>query len=64
MPETSVRIPERAWYGDTETELTFPEGWQVQECRMAGHDTPELSDAEIREALENPIGAPALSELA
>ena len=31
---------------------------------MTGHDTPELSDTEIKEALSQPYGSPPLSELA
>ncbi|MBS10402.1 MAG: hypothetical protein CME19_02215 [Gemmatimonadetes bacterium] len=64
MAETRVQIPTKVWYGDTETTLSFPEEWDVQECRMAGHDSPPLSDDEIRRALEDTYDSSSLSELA
>jgi len=64
MNTQAVRIPIKAWYGDEEMELNFPETWEVHECRMAGHDTPPLSDEQLREALRNPLGTQPLSEMA
>ncbi len=58
----SMRI--NAFFGDETIDLVFPGGWEVQACLMAGHDRPALSDQEMREALQNPIGSPKLSELA
>lgn len=57
------RIPVHAWHGDNEIELRFPERWQVQECRMAGHDAPALTDEEICKALRRPFGTKPLREL-
>ena len=59
----TIQIPTRAWYGDVDATLTFPEHWDVQECRMAGHDTPALSEEQILEALDNPYGSGTLREL-
>lgn len=64
MADREIPIPIKAWYGDTETRLTFPDRWDVQECRMAGHDTPAISDDAIREALETPYETEPLSVLA
>ena len=64
MPETTVQIPVKAWYGDQETTIAFPEHWSVQECRMKGHNAPALTDAQIREALNSPYESPTLAELA
>jgi len=59
-----VRMCINAFREDNEIELGFPEGWDVTECRMAGHDTPVLSEDEMRSALHEPIGTPRLSQLA
>ena len=59
-----AKIRINAFRGDEEIELKFPEGWDITECRMAGHDRPALSDPEMRSALQNPIGAPRISEMA
>lgn len=64
MSESSVTIPAHAWYGDDEQTLTFPERWTVQDCRMRGHDTPALTDEQIRAALDAPFDSPTLAELA
>ena len=58
----SMRI--NAFFGDERIELAFPGSWEVQTCLMAGHDHPALSEQQMREALQNPIGSPRLSELA
>jgi len=59
-----VRVPQLAWYGDTEVEIDFPDSWEVTVCRMHGHDTPSLGADGIREAFCNPIGAKTIKELA
>ena len=64
MASTTIRIPTHAWYGDREMELQFPPTWQVQECRMAGHDTPALDDDQLLAQLRSPLGTPPLRELA
>ncbi len=64
MNTQTIRIPIKAWYGDEEMELSFPESYAVHECRMAGHDTPPLSDENIIESLQNPLGTKPIRELA
>jgi lactate racemase len=60
----SVVIPTHEFCGDLEERLDFPAAWEVQEMKMAGHDAPALSVAEIRQRLRRPIGARPLAELA
>lgn len=60
----SVFVPQLAWWGDIEAELTFPDRWNVTECRMAGHVAPPLDDAGFRKAFANPICSPKIRELA
>jgi nickel-dependent lactate racemase len=60
----SVFVPQLAWWGDIEAELTFPDAWDVTECRMAGHEATPLDDAGFRKAFANPIGCPTIRELA
>ena len=64
MDNAPIRIPTHAWYGDREMELPFPASWQVEECRMAGHDAPALHDDQLRDQLNQPLGTPPLRELA
>ena len=59
-----VKLPEFAWYGDTELELDFPSPWEVVTCQMAGLDAPELSEEGIQAAFLNPIGTPRIAQLA
>jgi nickel-dependent lactate racemase len=59
-----VKVPQFPWYGDTELELNFPDSWDVIVPRMAGENAVKLSDQQIREALQNPIGSRRLAELA
>jgi nickel-dependent lactate racemase len=59
-----VKMTVNAFFGDNEIEVAFPENWDVQACLMAGHDTPALTDDQIRQALQSPIGTPRLSEMA
>ena len=60
----TVRLPQMAWYGDTELEIDFPESWGVTVCRMHGQDAAALSEDGIRKAFRNPIGTRTIKELA
>jgi len=57
-----VQLPWGMWYGPETLELDFPERWDVQVCAMAR--APELTDAEVAEALASPVGTPPLEDLA
>lgn len=64
MATRKVSLRVGAWFGERDIELAFPSDWEVEECRMAGHDMPALTDDEMRAAVQNPIGTPRLCELA
>ena len=57
-----MKILWQAWYGDREIELDFPETWRVQKVQMA--DAAPAHPDSLAESLRQPIGAPALQELA
>lgn len=52
------------WYGDKKIRLTFPKAWYVEKCLMKGHAEKPLSQDELHERLEHPIGTTPLKELA
>lgn len=56
------KIPWGCWYEETVHELTFPDAWSVTRPRM--NDARTLSEDEILEQLDHPIGAVKLEELA
>jgi len=60
----TVRLPQLAWYGDTELDIDFPGSWDVTVCRMHGQDASPLREDGIRKAFHNPIGTKAIRELA
>jgi nickel-dependent lactate racemase len=59
-----VRLPQLAWYGTKELELTLPDSWQVEVYNMAGFDRPAMKPDEIKDAIANLIGSPPIRELA
>ena len=61
---TEVTVPNLQWFGDKPLTLEFPDEWDVKRCRMACEGQHSLSEAEIKAALENPIGTRPLSKLA
>lgn len=60
----SFKIPWAAWSEPEYLELTFPDSWDVENCKMDGADGPEMNESEIKQAIDNPIGTPRLSDLA
>lgn len=64
MSHKSVTISTAAWFGDAPLDLTFPDAWDVQVCKMAGHDAAGLSDGQVRDSLRRPLGAPQVRDLA
>jgi len=64
MEHPKIRLRVNAWFRDEEIDVEFPMGWEIVECRMAGHDMRPLSDEQMRDALLRPIGSPRLKELA
>ncbi|MDQ1280458.1 MAG: Lar protein [Thermoproteota archaeon] len=53
-----------AWYGDKKIHLTFPKAWNVEKCLMNGHNEKSLSQEELHDRFEQPIGTKPLQELA
>jgi len=51
-----------SWYGDAPVTLEFPEGWDIEV--NSPRATPSLSDKEVVEAFNSPIGTNKISELA
>jgi lactate racemase len=60
----TITMLTKAWYGDTPYTIDFPDSWDVVYKKMPGHDWPSMTDDQIWEALNKPIGAPKLQELA
>jgi len=56
------KIPWAAWYGDQDLELEFPDSWDVKLFGLK--DASEISQREIENAINNPIGTSTLKELA
>ncbi len=57
-------IPWAAWRDPEMLEISFPDSWDVSNCRMNGADAPLLSSEQIKHVINNPIGTSKLSELA
>ncbi|MFH1086372.1 MAG: lactate racemase domain-containing protein, partial [Chloroflexota bacterium] len=64
MDRPTVRVPQLAFFGDSELELRFPAGWKVRRVPMPAAAWPTLSDDDIRARLAAPHGKPPLRELA
>lgn len=62
MQQAMVRVNEH--YGDDLIPLEFPEGWRIHRVDMACRGTPPMTDEEIRNALDNVVGAPNISDQA
>ncbi len=43
MNDQRVQVPQKAWYGDSEIELSFPEDWQVKYQAMPVEKRPRAS---------------------
>jgi nickel-dependent lactate racemase len=64
LADIIVEVPGQPWFKDKPIQLTFPSGWKVQRCKMAGEDQKGLTKAQIRKAIRNPIGTKPLAKLA
>jgi lactate racemase len=62
--DNSVQIRVSLWKNEREITLSFPDDWHVRECKMAGHNLPPLSDSQIQDAFEKPIGTPRIRDMA
>ncbi|MHC4446162.1 MAG: lactate racemase domain-containing protein, partial [Planctomycetota bacterium] len=61
---TVVKVPQLAWWGDIEAELSFPDHWEVTVQHMNGHETPKLSPEGFRKAFAHPIACKPIRDLA
>lgn len=61
---TTVTVPQLAWWGDIDGQLTFPPEWHVETCHMEGHNGAPLGDEGFRQAFANPTGTRPIRELA
>jgi len=52
------------WNNEREIELEIPVNWDVTECQMNGHHLPTLSESDIQDAFESPIGTSRIRDLA
>ena len=59
-----VNVPQNPWYGDDYLLLDFPDGWEVNVCRMTGEAAPRLTEAAIQAAFDRPIGTGRIRDLA
>ena len=60
----AVVISTHEWLGDIEERLDFPGDWEINVMNMAGHHAALLSPAEIRRAVQKPLGSRPLREIA
>ncbi|MBQ03877.1 hypothetical protein CL673_04090 [Candidatus Bathyarchaeota archaeon] len=58
------RVYPNHFFYDGPLDLTFPDDWDVEMCKMACHDEEALTPDEIQNKISNPIGTKPLSKLA
>ena len=61
---STCKIPQLAWYGPRDLDLTLPDNWQVQMNYSSGYNRPALSPEQVRTAVRSPVGQKPLRELA
>lgn len=59
-----ISLPELLWYGNSTLDIELPDEWDVELCPMQGALLPGLDVAAMAAAINDPIGAPRLRELA
>ncbi len=59
-----INLPELIWYGNTTLEIDLPEEWQVEYLPMNGADKPPMTVEQMEAAINNPIGASTIKDLA
>lgn len=59
-----VSVPQRAWFGDSELKLWFPDEWDVSVQIMQGQGKRAINKEEIIHSLRKPLGTKPLSKLA
>ena len=56
MSVKKVKVPWRAWYGDKDYKLTFPEEWDIRVFEHQG--ARELTRRDIEAGIDAPMGSP------
>jgi lactate racemase len=59
-----IGLPQLAWHGVKNLDITLPPDWQAQVCNMAGFDKPHLTPAAIKKTVASPLGMPPLRQYA
>ncbi|MHA1129236.1 MAG: lactate racemase domain-containing protein [Candidatus Helarchaeota archaeon] len=62
MPIIDVKLPWGAWTDSNDYVLSFPDSWEVATYPI--RNANDISQEKVREAILNPIGTKAISELA
>jgi nickel-dependent lactate racemase len=60
----AIELRTHEWFGDRLERFEFPPGWRVSVQHMKGHLARPLTAAEIRQAVQNPVGTRPLREIA
>jgi len=60
----SLDLRTHEWFGDRVERFEFPAGWRLDVRHMKGWQTPALGTAQIRAAVQRPIGTRPLREIA
>jgi len=60
----AIRVPQLPWHGTKAFEVSLPDTWDVEVCRMAGHNRPALNDDQIKASISRLIGTKPIRELA
>jgi nickel-dependent lactate racemase len=60
----TVKVPQLAWYEPKDLELHFPDSWQVDVYNIAGYNRSALTDEQIKESIQKPIGMSPIREKA
>lgn len=61
MTSVNIRVDE---HYDRTIQIDFPKTWRTDVVKMAGHDAPALTDEQIRDSLDHPVGSQGIGELA
>jgi hypothetical protein len=61
MTSVNMRVDE---HYDRTIQIDLPKAWRADVVKMAGHDAPALTDGQIRDAIDHPVGSQSIGELA
>jgi lactate racemase len=64
LVNNKLTLPQLAWHGVKNMDITLPESWQVQAYNMAGFNKPHLTPTQIKKAVGSLIGLPPLCDYA